>query len=150
MECFDHCRKKDNTIGPVGIVQAVKLRKIANTREGGKKCVMSTQEYMRKVVEDVGKDEDFRHGSWVSMVDFVNANGGIQSQRSLRNNIWLNTSRYPYKGGDYGKDITVRVALILHHLLVFCPKPSLHYLNIKTRSVVKVFHKDKLLEMKVV
>ncbi|GKF11294.1 hypothetical protein Tco_0049220, partial [Tanacetum coccineum] len=36
--------------------------------------VMSTQEYMKKVVEDVG--EDFKHGSWVSATDYVNANGG--------------------------------------------------------------------------
>ncbi|GJY29012.1 zinc knuckle CX2CX4HX4C containing protein [Tanacetum coccineum] len=39
--------------------------------------VMSTQEYKRKVVEDVGEDEDFKSGLWVSVTDYVNANGGI-------------------------------------------------------------------------
>ncbi|GKA51660.1 hypothetical protein Tco_0744856 [Tanacetum coccineum] len=41
--------------------------------------VMSTQDYMKKVVEDVGEDEDFKSGSWVSATDYVNANGGIVS-----------------------------------------------------------------------
>ncbi|GKG15146.1 hypothetical protein Tco_0354746, partial [Tanacetum coccineum] len=45
--------------GPAGIVQAAKLRKIANIREGGEEFVMSAHEYIRKVVEDVGEDEDF-------------------------------------------------------------------------------------------
>ncbi|GKC42195.1 GPCR kinase [Tanacetum coccineum] len=40
---------------------------------------MSTQEYMKKVVEDVGEDEDFKSGSWVSATDYVNANGGTVS-----------------------------------------------------------------------
>ncbi|GKE01269.1 nucleolar protein 56-like protein [Tanacetum coccineum] len=42
-------------------------------------CVMSTQEYIKKVVEDVGEDEDFKNGSWVSATEYVNANGGIVS-----------------------------------------------------------------------
>nr|GEY00875.1 hypothetical protein [Tanacetum cinerariifolium] len=32
-----------------------------------------------KVVEDVGEDEDFKSGSWVSVNEYVNANGGIVS-----------------------------------------------------------------------
>ncbi|GKC27953.1 GPCR kinase [Tanacetum coccineum] len=40
---------------------------------------MSTQDYMKKVVEDVGEDEDFKSGSWVSATNYVNANGGIVS-----------------------------------------------------------------------
>nr|GEU92659.1 hypothetical protein [Tanacetum cinerariifolium] len=40
-------------------------------------ALMSTQEYMQKVVEDVGDDEDFKSGVWVSATDYVNANGGI-------------------------------------------------------------------------
>ncbi|GJW26090.1 transposase, MuDR, MULE transposase domain protein [Tanacetum coccineum] len=39
--------------------------------------VMSTQEYMKKVVEDVGDDEDFKSGPWVSATDYVHATGGI-------------------------------------------------------------------------
>ncbi|PWA55666.1 RNA recognition motif domain, Nucleotide-binding alpha-beta plait domain protein [Artemisia annua] len=44
---------------PAVIVQSAKLRKIAETREGGEECVMSTQEYIRKVVEDVGDIKNF-------------------------------------------------------------------------------------------
>ncbi|GKD99700.1 GPCR kinase, partial [Tanacetum coccineum] len=42
----------------------------------------------------------------------------------------------------YGKDITVGTALILANVLVFSPKPSMHYFNITMRNVVKVFRKD--------
>ncbi|GKA77536.1 GPCR kinase [Tanacetum coccineum] len=44
--------------------------------------------------------------------------------------------------GGYGKDITVRAALILANVLVFSPKPSMHYLSITMRNVFKVFRKD--------
>nr|GEZ27487.1 transposase, MuDR, MULE transposase domain protein [Tanacetum cinerariifolium] len=40
---------------------------------------MSTQEYINKVVEDVGEDEDYNSGSWFSATEYVNANGGIVS-----------------------------------------------------------------------
>ncbi|GJU95671.1 GPCR kinase [Tanacetum coccineum] len=45
----------------------------------------------------------------------------------------------------YGNDITLGSALILDKVLVFSPKPSMHYLNITMRYVVKVFHKDTVL-----
>ncbi|GJW18509.1 hypothetical protein Tco_0025945 [Tanacetum coccineum] len=38
---------------PADIVQAAKLRKIADTGEGGEEFIMSTEEYIRKVIEDV-------------------------------------------------------------------------------------------------
>ncbi|GJW43505.1 GPCR kinase [Tanacetum coccineum] len=44
--------------------------------------------------------------------------------------------------GRYGKDITIGAVLILANVLVFSPKPSMHYLNITMRKVVKVFRKD--------
>nr|GEU48705.1 hypothetical protein [Tanacetum cinerariifolium] len=44
--------------------------------------------------------------------------------------------------GGYGKDITVGAALILANVLVLSLKPSMHYLNITMRNVVKVFCKD--------
>ncbi|GJX52139.1 hypothetical protein Tco_0280508 [Tanacetum coccineum] len=60
---------------PASIVQATKLRKIADTREGEEESVMSTQEYIRKVIED--DDEYYTHGSWLSVVEYVNVDGGI-------------------------------------------------------------------------
>ncbi|GJW83126.1 GPCR kinase [Tanacetum coccineum] len=47
--------------------------------------------------------------------------------------------------GGYGKDITMGAALILANVSVFSPKPSMHYLNITKRNVVKVFRKDTVL-----
>ncbi|GJS28761.1 serine/threonine-protein kinase HT1-like protein isoform X1 [Tanacetum coccineum] len=44
----------------------------------------------------------------------------------------------------YRKDITVGATLILANVLVFSPKPSMHYLNITMRNMVKVFHKDTI------
>ncbi|GKB55736.1 hypothetical protein Tco_0911922 [Tanacetum coccineum] len=54
-----------------------KLRRIKLIQEGEVDSVLSTQEYMKKVVEDVSDDEDFKSGSWVSATNYVNANGGI-------------------------------------------------------------------------
>ncbi|GKB99518.1 hypothetical protein Tco_0985655, partial [Tanacetum coccineum] len=61
---------------PASIVQTVKLHKIIDTRKGGDESVMSTQEF-RKVIEDVGKDEDFMRASWLSVFEYVNVDGGI-------------------------------------------------------------------------
>ncbi|PWA45139.1 hypothetical protein CTI12_AA520240 [Artemisia annua] len=63
--------------GPAGIIQAAKLRKLADIREGEEECVMATQEYIRKAVEDPNEDEDFKRGPWVSAVEFVNYDEGI-------------------------------------------------------------------------
>ncbi|GJY49499.1 hypothetical protein Tco_0439455 [Tanacetum coccineum] len=49
-------------LGPTGIVQAAKLLKQRDILLGFYRAVMSTQEYMKKVVEDVGEDEDFKSG----------------------------------------------------------------------------------------
>ncbi|GJU32477.1 hypothetical protein Tco_1176066 [Tanacetum coccineum] len=62
---------------PAGIVQTAKLRKITYTREGGEKSLMSTQEYIRKFIKDVGEDDDFTHASWLSVVEYVNVDGRI-------------------------------------------------------------------------
>ncbi|PWA77868.1 hypothetical protein CTI12_AA221540 [Artemisia annua] len=63
--------------GPAGVYQRPKLRKLADTREGGAVSIESTQEYMRKVDEEPCKDEDFTRGPWLSAVDYVNANGEV-------------------------------------------------------------------------
>ncbi|GKB61059.1 zf-CCHC domain-containing protein [Tanacetum coccineum] len=131
-----------------------------------------------KVVEDVGEDDDFKSGSWVSATNYVNANGGTVTgclgdiKNFLKNekldqvvaivkSCSLNvlgdltmtikylsgtipgTIHYKVIGdGGYEKDITVGAALILANVSVFTPKPSMHYLNITKKNVVKVFRKD--------
>nr|GEX04936.1 hypothetical protein [Tanacetum cinerariifolium] len=164
--------------GPAGIVQAAKLLKQMDIVLGWDGDVMSTQEYMKKVVEDVDEDEDFKNGVWVSATEYVKANGGIVSgclgdiKNFLKNGkleqfVAIIKSCTPNALGDltmtvkdlsrtiasaihhkvineggYGKDITVESALILANVLVFSPKPSMHYLNITMKNMVKVFHKD--------
>ncbi|GKB19927.1 hypothetical protein Tco_0853850, partial [Tanacetum coccineum] len=39
-------------------------------------ALMSTQEYMQKVVEDVGEDDDFNSGAWISATIYVISTGG--------------------------------------------------------------------------
>ncbi|GJS42495.1 hypothetical protein Tco_0567538 [Tanacetum coccineum] len=167
--------------GPAGIVQAAKLLKQRGILLSLDWAVMSTQEYMKKVVEDVGEDEDFKSGSWVSATDYVNANGGTMSgclgdiknflkngkldqvvaivkpcspnvigdltvtMKDLSGTIPRTIHHKVICEGGYGKDIIVGVVLILANVLVFSHKPSVHYLNITMRNVVKVFLKDTIL-----
>ncbi|GKD57953.1 hypothetical protein Tco_1291340 [Tanacetum coccineum] len=42
----------------------------------------------------------------------------------------------------YGNHITIEAALILANVSIFSSKPSMHYLNITIRYVIKVFRKD--------
>nr|GFB84391.1 hypothetical protein [Tanacetum cinerariifolium] len=137
-------------------------------------ALMSTQEYMQKVIED----DDFKSGSWVSATNYVNANcdtviGCLRDINNFMRNLKLDqvvviikscysnvlgdhtvtmkdlsgtipgTVHYQVIGeGGYGKDITVGATLILGNVLVFSPKPLMHYLNITKQIVVKVFRKD--------
>nr|GEZ71739.1 hypothetical protein [Tanacetum cinerariifolium] len=43
---------------------------------------------------------------------------------------------------SYEKEITVGSAIILDNVSIFSLNPSMHYLNITKKKVVKVFHKD--------
>ncbi|GJS26077.1 hypothetical protein Tco_0486697 [Tanacetum coccineum] len=95
--------------------------------------VMSTQEYIRKVVKDVGEDEDFKdiknhlkNGKFDQVVEII---------KSCTSNAF----------GDLTvtlKDLSGS-ALILANVSVFSPKPgTMHYLNITLRNVIEVFYKD--------
>ncbi|GKC47227.1 zf-CCHC domain-containing protein [Tanacetum coccineum] len=164
--------------GPAGIVQQAKLLKENVFILDSDGDLMSTQEYMQKVVEDVGEDDDFKSGSWVSATNYVNANGGtvtgcLEDIKNFLKNEKLDqvvaivkscspnvlddltvtmkdlsgtipeTIHYKVIGDDgYGKDITVGATLILDNVSVSTPKPSMHYLNITKKNVVKVFRKD--------
>nr|GEZ40526.1 hypothetical protein [Tanacetum cinerariifolium] len=142
----------DARISKVGMI--AKLLKQTYIQTGGEECVMSTQEYIKNVLEDVGEDGDFKRGSWVSVIEYVNANGGIMSgclgniKNFFKNKCYtpnvLGNLKVTLKdlsdtiGGSihhrvideegYGKDITVKVALILANILVYSLKPSMHYL----------------------
>ncbi|GKE72188.1 zinc finger, CCHC-type containing protein, partial [Tanacetum coccineum] len=144
--------------GPAGIVQQAKLLKERDILLGWDRVVMSTQEYMKKVVEDVGDDEDFKSGPWVSATDYVHATGGIVTgclrdiknflkNRKLKQVVAIVKSCSPNAIGDLTvtmKDLS-GAAMILANVSVFTPKPSKHYLNITMRNVVKVFRKNTVL-----
>nr|GEV28697.1 hypothetical protein [Tanacetum cinerariifolium] len=141
-------------------------------------ALMSTQEYMQKVVEDVVEDDDFNSRAWVSAINYMIANGGsvtgclgdiekflkkgkldqvVAIVKSCSLNVlgYLTVTMKDMSGtipgtahhkvvgeGGYRKDITVGAALILANVLVFSPKPSMRYLNITMRNVIKFFRKD--------
>ncbi|GJX15242.1 hypothetical protein Tco_0207000 [Tanacetum coccineum] len=69
--------------GPAGLVQRAKLLKENVFILDPDGALMSTQEYMQKVVEDVGEDADFNSGAWVSATNYVNAFGGTQEKSRL-------------------------------------------------------------------
>ncbi|GJT62049.1 hypothetical protein Tco_1005582 [Tanacetum coccineum] len=72
------CPSNDPYIVPeITTTTETMLRKLVDTREGGEESVMSTQEYIRKVIEDVDEDDDFTRASWLSAIDYVNVDGGI-------------------------------------------------------------------------
>ncbi|GKB08509.1 hypothetical protein Tco_0836821 [Tanacetum coccineum] len=61
---------------PAGLVQRAKLLKENLFILDPDGALMSTQDYMQKVVEDVGDDVNFNSGAWVSATNYVNAFGG--------------------------------------------------------------------------
>ncbi|GKC07946.1 hypothetical protein Tco_0999556 [Tanacetum coccineum] len=62
--------------GPAGIVQQAKLLKEKVFILDSDGALMSTQKYMQKIIEDVGEDDDFNSGAWVSATNYVMAFGG--------------------------------------------------------------------------
>nr|GEU98224.1 hypothetical protein [Tanacetum cinerariifolium] len=118
---------------------------IVDTRESEEESVMSTQEYIRKVIDDVGEDDDFTRVSWLSVLDYVNVDGGIMTVtlKDLSGTI-SDTIHYKVLTEErFAKAITIGAALIIHNAFFFSPKQSTHhYLNITKKNMVKVFHKD--------
>ncbi|GKE97050.1 hypothetical protein Tco_1581905, partial [Tanacetum coccineum] len=131
------------------IVQTTKLRKLVDTWEGGEESVMSTQEYIRKVIEDVGEDDDFIVGKLEKIVAVIksctpNVLGDLTvTLKDLSGRI-SGTIHYKVLIEErFAKAFTIGSALILHNVSVFSPKQSTHhYLNITKKNMVKVFHKD--------
>ncbi|GJS10996.1 reverse transcriptase domain-containing protein [Tanacetum coccineum] len=75
-----HVEPSSYTPNPVtiipGLVQRAKLLKENVFILDPDGALMSTQEYMQKVVEDVGEDADFNSGAWVSATNYMNDFGG--------------------------------------------------------------------------
>ncbi|GKE68519.1 hypothetical protein Tco_1526591, partial [Tanacetum coccineum] len=69
--------------GPAGTVQLAKIRKQSDIPKGGDDSVLSTQEYMKQVFEDVGEDEDFNSGMWVGTTDGVGWSGMLMKEEEI-------------------------------------------------------------------
>nr|GEV67143.1 hypothetical protein [Tanacetum cinerariifolium] len=61
---------------PAGLAQQARLLKEKVFILDPDGALMSTQQYMEKVVEDVGDDDDFVSAAWVNATNYVNAFGG--------------------------------------------------------------------------
>ncbi|GKC52563.1 ribonuclease H-like domain-containing protein [Tanacetum coccineum] len=119
---------------------------------------VSTQQYMQQIIEDVGEDDDFNSGAWVSATNYVKAFGGnvtgclgdinnFLKKGKLDQVFAIVKSCSPNVLGDLNvtmKDLS-GAAMILSNVSVFTPKPSHHYLNITMKNVVEVFRKDTVL-----
>ncbi|PWA72041.1 hypothetical protein CTI12_AA264170 [Artemisia annua] len=109
-----------------------KLRKQVDIHEGGVESVLSTQEYIKKIFEDVGEDEDFNRGPWLSAIDYVKNNGGIVSgylgdikknlnKGKLEQVIAIVKSCSPNVLGDLTvtlKDLSSTIGGSIHHKIV--------------------------------
>ncbi|GJV08503.1 zf-CCHC domain-containing protein [Tanacetum coccineum] len=118
--------------GPAGIVQQTKMLKEKVFILGSDGALMSTQEYMQKVVEDVGEDEDFNSGAWVNAIDYMNANGGTMTgclgdiKNFLKNGkldqvVAIVKSCSPNVIGDLTvtvKDLSGTIPGIIHHKVI--------------------------------
>nr|GFA45082.1 hypothetical protein [Tanacetum cinerariifolium] len=62
--------------GPAGLVQQAKLLKEKVFILNPDGALMSIQQYMEKVVEDVGDDDDCNSAAWLSATNYVNTFGG--------------------------------------------------------------------------
>ncbi|GJS45222.1 hypothetical protein Tco_0595343 [Tanacetum coccineum] len=125
---------------PAGVVQRAKLLKESVFILDSNGALMSTQEYMQKVVVDVGKLEQV-----VAIVKSCspNALGDLNvTMKDLSGTIPGTVHHKVIGKGGYAKDITVGAAMILANVSIFTSKPLEHYLNITMRNVVKVFRKD--------
>nr|GEW92325.1 hypothetical protein [Tanacetum cinerariifolium] len=118
------------------------------------------QAFVQKLIDEdmkVVENEDFKSSAWVNATDYVNANGvtvtgclgdikNFLKNRKLDQVVAIVKSCSPNAIGDLTmniKDLSGAV-LILANVSVFSPKPSMHYLNITMRNVVKVFRKDTI------
>ncbi|GJZ73816.1 transposase, MuDR, MULE transposase domain protein [Tanacetum coccineum] len=57
--------------GPAGIFQTDRIHKLNNFNDA------PTQEYIRKLIDDVSEADDFKRRSWITALEFINDNGEI-------------------------------------------------------------------------
>ncbi|GJS58703.1 RNA-directed DNA polymerase, eukaryota [Tanacetum coccineum] len=77
--CFEPSSSTPNPVriipGPTGLVQQGKQLKENVFILDSDGALMSTQEYMQKVVEDVDEEDDFNSGAWINATNYVISTG---------------------------------------------------------------------------
>ncbi|GKF70593.1 transposase, MuDR, MULE transposase domain protein, partial [Tanacetum coccineum] len=104
-------------------------------------------QYMQQIIEDVGEDDDFSSGAWVSATNYVKAFGGNVTGCLGDIDNFLKKGKLDQVVAIV-KSCSLNVlgaAMILSNVSVFTLKPSQHYLNITMKNVVEVFRKDAVL-----
>nr|GEU65790.1 hypothetical protein [Tanacetum cinerariifolium] len=68
---MDYVDEKSTRIipGPAGIFQTGRIHKLRNFKDD------PTQEYIRKLIDDVSEDDDFKRSPWVTTLEFINDGG---------------------------------------------------------------------------
>ncbi|GJZ63021.1 EEIG1/EHBP1 N-terminal domain-containing protein [Tanacetum coccineum] len=153
--------------GPAGLVQQARLLKENIFILDPDGALMSTQQYMDKVVNSTNYANAFCGTVTGCLGDVDNflkkrkLEQVVAMVKSCSHNMLddLNVTLKDLSGtipgtihrkvigeGGYKNDITVGAAMILANVSVFTPKPSQHYLNITMRNVVEVFRKDTVPE----
>nr|GEZ08253.1 hypothetical protein [Tanacetum cinerariifolium] len=61
--------------GPMCILQKALARKKADVQAGSHHNILTTQEYVRKVNEDVSEDDHFMQGPWLQAIVYLHGEG---------------------------------------------------------------------------
>nr|GEV22212.1 retrovirus-related Pol polyprotein from transposon TNT 1-94 [Tanacetum cinerariifolium] len=115
-----------------GLVQQARLHKEKVFILDPDGVLMSTQQYMDKVVEDVGDDNDFKSAAWVSATNYVNTFGGTVSgcledvnnfmkNRKLEQVVGIVKSCSPNMLGDLNvtmEDLSSTIPGTIHHKVI--------------------------------
>nr|GEZ24492.1 hypothetical protein [Tanacetum cinerariifolium] len=118
--------------GPAGLVQQARLLKEKVFILDPDGALMYTQQYMDKVVEDVGDDDDFKSAAWVSATNYVNTFGGTVTgclrdvnnflkNRKLKLVVGIVKSCLPNMLGDLNvtvKDLSCTIPGTIHHKVI--------------------------------
>nr|GEX91825.1 hypothetical protein [Tanacetum cinerariifolium] len=119
-------------LGSAGVVQRAKLLRENIFILDSDEALMSTQEYMQKVVEDVGEDDDFNSGAWFSDTNYVIATGGTVTgylgdinnflkKGKLEQVVVIIKSCSPHALGDLNvtmKDLSGTIPETVHHKVI--------------------------------
>ncbi|GJY21449.1 hypothetical protein Tco_0394015 [Tanacetum coccineum] len=68
--------------GPAGIFQTGRIHKLRNFKDD------PTQEYIRKLINNVSEDDDFKRRPWVTALEFINDGGEIELRYSEKTQLW--------------------------------------------------------------